>query len=193
MPLYKTISPAKLGPWPSAVAFWSIGHNLLSNVSDYAIIQSTSGNTHLNTSTGTAMSFRVGGAVQGNCSTTGLGWGNSANNANATIDVLGSAGIGSILTTTASLTLNETNHTVLSNSTVAAISITLPNVGVTMARREYICKKIDATTLAMNIVAPSTASLIDGSTLQIITAQNAGLHLKSSTGGWHIIGRCSTL
>ncbi len=199
MPKYRSIYPAVLGPWVSSPAFFGLGNAETSSgmATQYALIQSTAGITFLNSSTN--MFIRLQNASIINISTTGLSLNNAGNAANSILDVAGSIGAGSVFVTTASMTLNDTHHTVLSNSTVAAISVTVPAAGGSMARREHIVKKIDATTLALTLLAPTTASLIDGSTIHTVTAQNAGWHIKassatlSSTNNWWIIGRCSTL
>ncbi len=197
MPLYRSHAPARLGSWVTTPGTFVLANTAVSEATHYALNQSTAGVVTLNSSS-LGIFCRADNQFMGTISTSGLSFG-TANFAGSMLDVVGSAGVGSVFVTTASLTIGVTHHTVLSNSTVAAISVTLPAAGGSGARREYIVKKIDATTLALNLLAPSTSSLIDGTTAQQVTAQNAGWHVKSSsaqlssTNGWWIVGRCSTL
>jgi hypothetical protein len=105
----------------------------------------------------------------------------------SSFDMSASVASGAITTVTGNTTLNTTHHTVLVDATSGNITITLPSVS-SITRREYIIKKIDASTNTVTVDANST-QVIDGALTQVLRTQWQGIQIKNTgtSGAWYIL------
>lgn len=91
-----------------------------------------------------------------------------------------------ITTTTISLLLDGTHHTVLADATGGAIVITLPPAA-TAANRVYVIKKIDVSANTVTIQG-NGAELIDGANTQVLATQYLARQVQSNGTAWWQIG-----
>lgn len=85
----------------------------------------------------------------------------------------------------ANTTLNTNDNIVLVDSTVAAITITLP-IALESEQKTIIIKKIDSSVNAVTVAAQGT-STIDGVASRSISAQYGTLRLTAFAGNWHLV------
>lgn len=90
-----------------------------------------------------------------------------------------------IKTVTTAYTISINDHTILSDCTSAAFTVTLPPAATA---KNYIfnVKKIDSTTNNLTLDG-NGSELIDGSLTKIITAINVSLSVHSDGSAWYII------
>jgi hypothetical protein len=92
-----------------------------------------------------------------------------------------------LVTLGASTTLNDTNYTVLINSTLGSIVVALPSA-LTCTGRIYVLKRIDSSVNSINI-NPFGSETIDGSTLYPLPNQYDAITIQSDGTNWSIIGK----
>jgi len=112
--------------------------------------------------------------------------GNSMDSARTNVIVSGSISH-PIVTTTGSITLNNTHYTVLCNNS-AAMTVTLPTAS-SCPGRVYVIKKLsdfDSPTLDVTL-RPITGNTIDGATDITITSLNIAVTVQSNGTNWFII------
>lgn len=103
----------------------------------------------------------------------------------SSLHVTGSFAPSTLTTTTPTLTLDETHHTLFMDATSSGLVVSLPSPA-SCKDREYIIKKIDSS--ANPVVIVPTVGTIDGAGFLSLTTQYKYCKIQSDGTNWYIIG-----
>lgn len=92
-----------------------------------------------------------------------------------------------IRTVTASLTMLDTDRTILADATGGGVTVTLPAVADVPVGAELVVKRLNSGANAVAVQGATGAQTIDGATSVTLAAQYAVLRVQSDGLVWHVL------